>query len=429
MTFVEALTVFQLAEPSSPLYDKIKQGAVDATAKVQAFNRSLSPDGTLVGEYKTGILNAFKNLGLTDIIQKQKSDINNALSQIIAKNKELVVAYRQTAAEGGQAFAKVDSELKQNLETQQKLESNLKQINETLGQTNSIGLQVTNGISNGFKNLKTSLGQFVLGYVGFQAAISATRSIIHQNEELSDSIGNLQIYLKGSKEDALTLVESLKKLDTRTSLAGLVDIGTIVAKKGVAKEEIAGVTHAIDNLMVTLGKEIGDPHEAIASLVKLVNVYSDDKHVTANNIDKIGGAIAKLTQSGVATGPWLIEFAESMAGIRGVTGITIDTVLGLGAGLEELAQKSSVSSSALSQVMVKMHTNADAVAASIGMTTGNFKEMLKNNPLETLVAVAKKLVGNKDLAAMDDFFGSMKDFGKQGKGIVGVLGSRYSLLS
>ena len=68
-----AQELYRLAEPSSPLYDKIKQGAVDATAKVQAFNRSLSPDGTLVGEYKTGILNAFKNLGLTDIIQKQNA--------------------------------------------------------------------------------------------------------------------------------------------------------------------------------------------------------------------------------------------------------------------------------------------------------------------------------------------------------------------
>src|SRR5690606_18841406 len=39
--------------------------------QLDAFNRGLSPDGTLVGEYKTGILNAFKDAGLTDLIQNQ----------------------------------------------------------------------------------------------------------------------------------------------------------------------------------------------------------------------------------------------------------------------------------------------------------------------------------------------------------------------
>ena len=88
-------------------------------------------------------------------------------------------------------------------------------------------------------------------------------------------------------------------------MAGLVDIATIVAKKGVAKEEIAGITQALDQLFIVLGKEVGDPHEAVSSLVKLVNVYSEDKHVTAKNIGDIGAAIQKMTSSGVATGGFL----------------------------------------------------------------------------------------------------------------------------
>ena len=100
----------------------------------------------------------------------------------------------------------------------------------------------------------------------------------------------------------------------------------MIAKKGVAKEEIAGVTKAVDDLMIALGREIGDPHEAVSSLVKLSTIYNDDKHVTADKINAIANAIQKLTTSGVATGPWLISFAEQMGGIRGITGMTIDKV-------------------------------------------------------------------------------------------------------
>ena len=418
----EAVELYKVTLDTSPNFNQVKDNAVAATKLVNDRNRALSPDGTLVGEYSTGIMNAYGKLGLGDVFKKQKDDINGQLKQLYEQSKTLAQQLKNIGTTGGESFGKIDTQLRENILHQESLKNSLHNIESAYIQTGGIGTQITQGIADSFKNLKGQLAQVVIGYVGFQAVISGTQSIIHQNYELSDSVSQLQIYLKGSKTDADNLVESLKKLDTRTSLAGLVDIATIIAKKGVAKEEITGITQAVDNLMIALGKEIGDPHEAVGTLVKLVNVYSEDKHVSADNINRIGGAIAKLSTSGVATGKFLIEFSESMAGIRGITGLTINDVLGLGAGLEELAQKSNVSSSALSQVVVKMFTNSEKVAKAIGMTTESFKKMLHDNPLETVLTVAQKLKGSGDLASMDDFFGTMKEFGKQGKGIVGVLG-------
>lgn len=403
-------------------YEAAKQKLKQLMSAEQDWRRQFAKDNLLVGEYTSGIVQAFKKMGLSDLIGGQITKAQDRLKDLNKDFEELKKELSSIHVNGEGGLENVEKKLIENRQEAGELEKKLQGLKKEFRGTGDVGNQITSSISEGFKNMKGQLAQFVLSYVGFQAMISGAQKLIHENYELSDSIANLQMYLKGSKQDADNLVESLKKIDTRTSLANLVDMASIVAKKGIAKDQITGITQAIDNLMLTLGKDIGDPHEAVASLVKLVTVYSEDKHVTAENIDRIGGAIAKLTQSGVATGHFLIEFTEAMAGIRGVTHISISDVLGLGAGLEELAQKASVSSSALSQVVVKMFTNSEKVAQSIGMSTDAFKEMLKNNPLESLITVAQKLVGNGDMAAMDDFFGSMKEFGRQGKGIVGVLG-------
>ncbi|RFM30029.1 phage tail tape measure protein [Deminuibacter soli] len=416
----EAYRLFDKSTGDSAGFEKVKREAVDAKKKLDEFSRTLSPDGTLVGEYKTGILNALKNLGLSDVLKRQRDDINNQLGQIIQKNRDLVVAYKQAQAAGGDAFSKIDTELKHNIEHQQKLEANLHAINSTLNDTNSIGSQVVAGISQGFKNLKNDIAQVLLGYVGFQAAVSGVRNLIHQNAELSDSIGQLQIYLHGSKDAAENLVESLKKLDTRTSLASLVDIATIVAKKGVAADQITGVTKALDQLFVVLGKEAGDPHEAVSSLVKLVNVYSEDKHVTADNIGNIGAAIQKLTSSGVATGRFLIDFSERLAGVRGITGVSIQNVLGLGAAIQELGQRSETASTASSQLIIKIFADVPKYAAVAGKSVAEFTKTLNESPVEALIQVAEGL--KKDKASLEEIASAFTAAGIHGARVVGVLG-------
>lgn len=415
-----ALETYRLTPTDSPFFNQVKQGATDAKAKVDAFNRSLSPDGTLVGEYKTGIINAFKNLGLGDYIQKQKSDLEGQLNSLIQKNQQLAQEYKQASVVGGESFAAIDVQLKESLALQQQMEANLQHINTEFASTGGIGSQITQSLSNEFKNLKTNIAQMAVSYLGFQSVLSGTSNLIHQNAELSDSIGQLQIYLKGSKEDAVNLVDQLKKIDTRTSLAGLVDIGTIVAKKGVAKEEIAGVTHALDELFVTLGKEIGDPHEAVSSLVKLVNVYSEDKHVTADNIGNIGASIQKLTSSGVATGNFLISFSERLAGVRGITGITIQNVLGLGAALEELGQRNESAGTAAQKLILDMFLKPAQYAKAAGESIAQFSKELSTSPVEALIKVATAL--KKPGEATEELVQSFGELGIKGARVIGVLG-------
>jgi len=264
------------------------------------------------------------------------------------------------------------------------------------------------------------LGILAAGYLGFEFITSQARSIVNGNAKISDSLSQLKIYLHGSTEDAQQLYQQLRKLDTRTGNGDLLDIATIVAKKGVAKDEIVGVTKALDQLFVVLGKEVGDPHEAVASLVKLVNVYSEDHHVTSKNIGDIGAAIQKLTSSGVATGDFLINFAERLAGVRGITGITIQSVLGLGAALQELGQKNESAATAAQKLIVQMFLQPAVYAKAAEQSVEDFSKTLAKDPVEALIKVAGALKNSS--AAPQELINAFKEMDINGARVFGVLG-------
>jgi hypothetical protein len=424
----ELYTLVKNAAPGTPItfqgnvlqFDQAIAKLKQLSAAEQDFRRQFTRDGLLVAEYSSGIVQAFKQMGLGDVIGGQVTKASQRLSQLNANFATLKNELLQVQATGRGSLDVIERKLIENRQEALRLQQQVGQLQQELRGTGNIGNQITSSLAQGFKDMRTQLAQFVLGYIGFQAVISGTQKLIHQNYELSDSIGQIRIYTKATTGDVNDLVDSLKKLDTRTSLRGLTDIATIVAKKGVARDEIVGVTKALDQLFVVLGKEVGDPHEAVSSLVKLVNVYSHDQHVTADNISDIGAAIAKLTSSGVATGRFLIDFAERMAGIRGITGLTIDKVLGLGAALQELGQRSEVSGTALSQLIVKLFTNTEKYAQIVGKTNAEFKKFLQDSPIDAFVLVAEKLKGNA--GEMEKFFEGVTDLHVRGGRIVGVLG-------
>lgn len=386
----------------------------------QEFRRQFQADGTLVSEYSSGIINAFNKLGLGSIISKNKADIQGQLRVIRTENEQMAASLQRSGIVGSEGFGKIENKLRENITLQEQLEKQLLTINTTLANTGSVGQKITAAIGNGFKDVKSHINNVLVTYIGFQAALNEGQKLIKQNYDLSDSIAQIQIYLKGSKENTDQLVESIKKIPTRTAFADLIDIATVVTKKGVAKEEIAGVTKALDQLFVVLGKEIGDPHEAVSSLVKLVNVYSEDKHVTAKNIGDVGAAIQKLTSSGVATGSFLIQFAERLAGVRGITGVSIQNVLGLGAALEELGQRSEVAGTAASQLVIKLFSDIPKYAGYAGKSVEEFSKTVNTNPVEALIQLAQGLKTNK--SGLDEVAQAFDAAGVHGARVLGVLG-------
>lgn len=391
------------------------------SAAEQDFRRQFQKDATLVGEYTTGIVNAFKKMGLGDLVGGQVTQAEEKLNSLNSSFEILKteLASLKSAGAGTEQTNVLEGQLIRNRNEAIALDQELLRVKTDMRGMGDVGNQVSSSISKGFQQMGSQLKSMLLTYIGFQAAFQGVTKLLSENEHLSDSFADLQIRIKGSKADVEELFESLKKIDTRTSLTSLVDIANVVAKKGVARDEIAGITQSLDRLFVVLGHEAGDPATATASIVKLITIFNDDKHVTAQRVDEIGTSLFKLTTSGVATGEFLVNFAERVGAVRGITGLTLPNILGMGAALQQLGQRSEVAGTASVQLATKMFSNVPKFAEAAGKSVEDFKKLLKDNPFEALVTVAENLRKAGDSINGPQFEEIIKAFGE-----VGISGAR-----
>ena len=85
------------------------------SAAEQDFRRQFVKDGTLVGEYASGIVDAFKRLNIDDIIKGQINGAKQQLGDLEKKTNDLVVAYRQAQQQGGADLNKLEKEIHDNV--------------------------------------------------------------------------------------------------------------------------------------------------------------------------------------------------------------------------------------------------------------------------------------------------------------------------
>ena len=242
--------------------DQAKTKLLTYKKTVDDFNRSLSPDGTLVGEYKTGILNAFKELGLTDLIKDQKFKIEREISDLIVKNQQLVKSYNEAGKKGPEAFRAIEPTIERNIKRQQELEQQLKETNTVLNKQGTIGTQVTSAIGNGFKNLITT----GLGVAGITLGLQGVFDFLGKsNEEFKQAELNslrLQNSLRNvGKEQYFN--DLIVQADTLATQIGYLDNDDIVRAQEklvtygkLTKSQIKQLIPTIIDLAANLGVEL-----------------------------------------------------------------------------------------------------------------------------------------------------------------------------
>lgn len=299
------------------------------------------------------------------------------------------------------------------------LDAQLKKIDASVGDRQRNVGNYRDAAAGSITALDKQIKSMISLYLGFHAVVNGTRSLIHNNYELSDSLADLQIRLNGNKEAADKLFESLKQIDTRTSLGELVNTASIVAKKGVAADEIEGITKALDDYFVVAGKEAGSREEGTASIIKLISIFNEDKHVTAERVTEVGTALVKLSNSGVATTSKMIDVAERIGAIRGITGITLPQVLGFAAAIEQLGQRSEVAGTAGMQILTKMLSDMPKYAKLAGISVKELRKTYNDNPFEAVVKVSEGVIKSGDYERISQ---DLEEVGVKGARVKGVLG-------
>lgn len=295
----------------------------------------------------------------------------------------------------------------------------MKQVQANSAHLQNIKKEV-NGVSGAFGILKTELGKvgsMAAGYLGFQFVTSQFQNLIANSARLSDSLADIRQYAGLTEVEVRKLDKSLGSLDTRTSKSGLREIAVVAGRLGVAKDDIVGFVEATDMLVVALGAELGNADQVTTQLGKILNVF--DGEVTGDNITRLGNAMVKLANDGVASAPFIADFTQRVSGIAKTAKMALGPTLGLAAGLEELGARPESAATAIQKLLVSIGQDVPAAAKVAKKEFGEFNQLFDKSPELALLAYAEGLTQNK--TAFSDITAAFKDAGEEGMKVIETI--------
>lgn len=356
----------------------ISQGFKKATESANAFS-SAAKKGT----------QAFKDEQISAALDRLSTKLT-----VINGNVQLFGSSLQTNKQTVGAFQQALNTLLQNgVDPLDKRINGLKtNIN---GLNNAISQQKNASAASGglFSGLGGQLAGVASSYLSVFAAIAGAKKVIDINAEISDSLADVRRTAGLTADEVNLLNDSLKKIDTRTSLKGLLDIAVIGGQLGIAKDQLAGFTQAIDQISVTLSGELtGGPKEIAESLGilnKVFNITAQSGGSVEKAFQKIGSVILGLGQSGLATGDFLADFGKRVGGVAAQARLSLPVLLSYGAVLQEQGVTSEVAGTAFKKLISSLATNrgkflAVAQIADSSLTLKKFTDIINNDTQKAL---------------------------------------------
>lgn len=283
------------------------------------------------------------------------------------------------------------------------------------------GLNENGGIVRFLKGEWSSFGSSLLAYVGIAAVASKVTGLVKSNADLSDSLADLKRNAQLTDEEVSNLYNDLNNADVRTSTATLAGIANESEKLGVAKESVADFALEVNKLKVVFGNDLGDAEAMTATLGKILNVF--DGEINSDNISKLGNALVEVGNKGVASAPFLADYAQRVSGTAEAANLGLPAVLGFAAGMEESGQRVESSSTALQKLVVTIGQDVPKAAKIAGAKTKeeieSFSKLFAEKPQEAILQFAQGLVKNK--SSFEEVASAFKDAGEEGTRVISVL--------
>lgn len=140
------------------------------------FSRGLTKDGTLVGEYTTGILQAFKSSGLENVINDQLKKAKQNVTDLDKEFEKLKAELKEIQKTGQGSLQAVEQQLIENRQAAAGFTEQINRVENELRTMNTTGESVIGAMGLQFRNLKRDVAGFILGFVGFQAGLTGIQT-------------------------------------------------------------------------------------------------------------------------------------------------------------------------------------------------------------------------------------------------------------
>lgn len=258
----------------------------------------------------------------------------------------------------------------------------------------------------------------------FTTTIMSTRRAIDTFAEYDDKLADVRKTTNMLTEDLHDFDKSLQDIETRTSDEDMLGISWVGGKMGINDpDELRGFVESANQLVVALNKDLGgDTEETIRSVAKLVDVFEiSDEFGMEQGLLKVGSAINELGMASTANEKFLIDFTSRLAGIAPLANVSIQEILALGSTLDQLGQRSEVSSTALNRLFLLLAKDAETYAQYAGMEVDKFRQLIEDDFMQGLIAVFDGIKGNSE--GINALAKSLGDLGLDGQRVISVVGT------
>lgn len=305
------------------------------------------------------------------VLDKPKGQSINALKQAVEQGRAALANMDRTTVEGQRRFAELAAKIKE-------ADFELKQLTGT-----------AKGSASAFDKAWSRLKTYITLYMGAAVAIQKITATFGDLMELSDKLGEVRKTTNFSAEEVGKLSDSLKKLDTRTTITGLLDLSVAAGQLGLkTQEDVEGFTIAANKLMVALpemGKDGATQMMKVAlatgEIAKIQDQMNkgliDGSSAVAVAMEKVGSTIDRLRATSAATAPAITDFVKRVGAVGAQSGITIDQVAALGSTVDALGMRVEMSATALSRMIPAIKNNAFAVAKAIKVAPNELRDLFR----------------------------------------------------
>jgi len=395
---------------------RMKKEFFDNTQKLKDFDRELNQNFREVGSYARGIIEA-----TTALNHKRE-----ALTREVQALKMQANASHISAEENRKLRAEID-----------RTEAELRSIT---GELNKYGAAARNGgaASNSFISGAAGMGQsLVTSFLGVTALIGALGQTFESVAEYSDQIADVRKTTQLSADATDQLTESLKALNTRTTLAGLLDIAKVGGQLGIAGKDIGDFTREVDVAVQALEDDFQGGAEQIATEIgKIGTVFrkelGDD---VPDNIRRIGSAVNELGASGAATAPFLTDVALRTGAVASNAELGLKDVLAYAAVLQETGFNAEVSGTSLNRLFNTLSTRSEesfkiAKLADSNLTLKEFKRLVNNDFQGAITLFLRGLrEGGTSTTRFNSLLGTLKLQSGEAKSVITTLAKNVDLLA
>ncbi|WP_354578690.1 phage tail tape measure protein [Hymenobacter sp. UYP22] len=394
----------------------LKKQFYENTQRLKDFDRELNQNFREVGSYAKGIIEAVTALN------SQKGALQDNLFALQQQRRATSLTAEQQD--------KLQAEIRET-------EDELEKVNKSL-ETYGVRINRAKPPTLDFQNALSSLIPALAGaYYGIEGLVNGLQEIFERNVAYSDQAADVRKATGQSAEEFEQLAEALKKVDTRTTLAGQLDIAKVGGQLGKTKAEIEGFTKAIDIAVQALEDDFGGGAEQIATeLGKIELVFRKTLGPDQNqNLINIGSAINQLGAEGAATAPFLAEVALRVGASAANARLGLKDVLAYATVLQETGSTAEVSGTALNRLFSTLSTRTKesfkiARLADANLTLKQFKNLVNNDFQGALSLFLRGLnTGGTSTTKFNSLLATLKLQSGEAKNAITTLAKNTELLA